>query len=140
MKVSTIMSSPVVTVHLDDRLSAVREIFSRTRFHHLIVVEHGKLFGVVSDRDLLKAISPNIGKGAERDADTATLNKRVHQIMSRKPIFLQEESSVLDAIRLFDEHAVSCIPIVNPDNTPVGILSWRDIIKAIRAVSQKEKP
>jgi len=133
------MSSPVVTVHLDDKLSVVREIFSRARFHHLIVIEHGKLFGVVSDRDLLKAISPNIGKGAERDADTATLNKRVHQIMSRKPIFLQEESSVLEAIRLFDEHSVSCIPIVNRDNTPVGILSWRDIIKAIRAVSQKEK-
>lgn len=139
VKVSAIMSSPVVTVHLDDRLSVVQEIFGRTRFHHLIVVEQGKLFGVVSDRDLLKAISPNIGKRAERDVDAATLNKRVHQIMSRKPIFLREDDSVLEAIRLFDEHAVSCLPVVNHDDAPVGILSWRDLIRAMRAISQREK-
>jgi len=40
------------------------------------VIESGKLIGVVSDRDLLKAISPNIGTMSETYRDEATLNKR----------------------------------------------------------------
>ena len=61
MNVSDIMSKHVVTVEFDDRLSAVKDIFDNAKFHHLLVVEAGVLFGVVSDRDLLKSISPNIG-------------------------------------------------------------------------------
>ena len=132
MKVKTIMSSPVVTVELDDRLSIVNEIFSNTRFHHLLVVEKRKLFGVISDRDLFKALSPNLGKASEKATDLATLNKKVHQIMSRDPIFLYEEDNVIRVVELFDENNISCIPIVNSKQQPVGIVSWRDIIKVIR--------
>ena len=61
MRVEEIMSRRVVTVELDDTLETVKDIFDHVRFHHLLVVEHGKLFGLLSDRDLLKALSPNIG-------------------------------------------------------------------------------
>jgi CBS-domain-containing membrane protein len=68
---------------------------------------------VVSDRDLFKALSPNIGTNIETYKDTATLNKRVHQIMSRKPKILREDATVDAAIDLFNEHAISCIPILS---------------------------
>jgi acetoin utilization protein AcuB len=116
---------------MDDKLSAVKELFDRLKFHHLLVVESGKLVGVVSDRDLLRALSPKLGTISESEKDAATLNKRVHQVMTRNPFSLHPEAAVQDAVDLFDAHRISCIPIVNIDNQPVGMLSWRDILKAL---------
>ncbi|MBS1186830.1 MAG: signal transduction protein [Burkholderiaceae bacterium] len=129
MRIDEIMTRKVVTVEMDDKLSVVKDIFDNSKFHHLLVIEHGKLFGVVSDRDLLKAVSPNIGTLTETYKDAATLNKRVHQIMSRKPITLTEGASVRDAVSIFNQHKISCIPIVDKDFRPVGIVSWRDIMR-----------
>ncbi len=49
--------------------------------------------------------------------------------MTRQPVTLHPESEISDAIRLFLEHRVSCIPIVGQDFKPVGIVSWRDVLK-----------
>jgi acetoin utilization protein AcuB len=132
MALQDIMTARVVTVEMDDRLKAVKEIFDTMKFHHLLVVdEHGKLSGVVSDRDLLKALSPYVGSAAETARDLATLNKRVHQIMSRNPVTLRPDSSVSEAARLILEHRISCIPVVNGAGKPVGIVSWRDLLKSL---------
>jgi acetoin utilization protein AcuB len=131
MSVRDIMSKTVVTVEMDDKLRTVKEIFDHMKFHHLLVVEAGKLIGVVSDRDLLKALSPKLGTISESEKDAATLNKRVHQIMTRNPMSLHPEASVLDAVNMFNTHRISCIPIVDIDRQPVGLLSWRDILKAL---------
>jgi len=131
MSIKNVMTGKVVTVKMDDPLSAVKEIFEAQRFHHVLVVENGKLFGVVSDRDLLKALSPRLGTLAETDKDTATLNKRVHQIMTRKPVTLHPEATLLDAVRVFKVHRISCIQLVDEEGRPVGILSWRDLLMAM---------
>jgi acetoin utilization protein AcuB len=40
----------------------VKEIFDTQSFHHLLVLhEHKRLSGIVSDRDLLRALSPYVG-------------------------------------------------------------------------------
>jgi acetoin utilization protein AcuB len=124
-----VMSSRVVTVESDDTLETVKKIFDAAKFHHLLVVEEGKLCGVISDRDLLRALSPHIGTRAETARDTATLKKRVHQIMTRKPVTLPPEATAGDAIKVFLEHGVSCIPVVDATLKPIGIVSWRDLLK-----------
>lgn len=131
MTVQDFMSTRVVTVEMDDKLKVVKEIFDAMKFHHLLVMEEGKLFGVVSDRDLLRALSPYLGSTVEADRDVATLNKRVHQIMTRKPITLGPQATVADAAALFLTHNLSCIPIVDADCRPVGILSWRDVLRSL---------
>lgn len=123
------MTSRVVTVGFDDTLATVREIFAQASFHHLLVVDEGKLQGVVSDRDLLRAISPFIDSVVESARDLGTLNKRVHQIMSRKPLTLRPESSLSEAVALFLANTISCIPIVDAEFRPVGIVSWRDVLR-----------
>ena len=129
MDVGDIMTARVVTVEMDDRLDVVKQIFDTLNFHHLLVIdERKKLTGVVSDRDLLKALSPQLGSAAETTRDAATLNKRVHQIMSRKLLTLHPRAAVTDAVQLFLEHRISCIPIVTEEFKPVGILSWRDVM------------
>jgi acetoin utilization protein AcuB len=134
MVLSDIMTAQIVTVDMDDRLEVVREIFDTRKFHHLLVIDqHKKLSGVVSDRDLLKALSPYVGSAAETARDLATLNKRVHQIMSRHLITLRPHSEIAAAVNLLLAHRISCIPIVDEQFVPVGIVSWRDLLKSLAA-------
>ena len=138
MNVQQIMTKKIVTVGLDDSLALVKKIFDDLKFHHLLVIESNKLSGVVSDRDLLKALSPNLGTISATLNDEATLKKRVHQIMTRKLITLHPDAAVSDAVSLFNTNKISCIPIVDTDCKPLGIVSWRDILKAVAASDNLE--
>jgi acetoin utilization protein AcuB len=134
MDVGSIMTTRIVSVEMDDRLEVVKNIFDTLKFHHLLVVDDRKILkGVVSDRDLLKALSPYLGSAAENARDLATLNKRVHQIMSRKLIALHADAPLPEAVKLFLDHQISCIPIIDEAGKPVGILSWRDVLKTLLA-------
>ena len=84
---------------------------------------------MVSDRDLLNALSPYIGTTVETDRDAATLNKQVHTIMSRKPTTLPADADIHEAARPLLGHRISCIPIVDAEFKPLGIVSWRDVLK-----------
>ena len=57
--------------------------------------------------------------------------------MTRKPISIGVDSSVLEAIRSFLDHKVSSLPVLNQDGSVAGILTWRDILKAIAATVEK---
>ncbi len=132
MQVRDFMTSKVVCVELDDTLQMVKEIFDNTRFHHLLVVDNNKLHGVISDRDLLKALSPNLGSAQETDRDAATLKKRAHQIMSRDLVTLKPEASLDDVVDVFTSYRISCVPIVDQRGNLEGIISWRDLLKFVR--------
>jgi acetoin utilization protein AcuB len=133
MGVDEIMSKRIVSVHMDDTLEVVKEIFDNSRFHHLLVVEADELLGVISDRDLLKAISPHVETAAETTRDAETLKKKAHQIMTRKPITLGLNAEIYHAIEIFNTHIISCIPIIDGEQKPVGIISWRDIMKTLKS-------
>jgi len=138
MNIDKMMTTKVVSVHMDDPISVVKEIFDNTKFHHLLVIEDGKLMGIISDRDLLKALSPNIGTAAETTRDTATLNKRVHQIMTRKPVTLPMDADVYTAVEVFNRERVSCVPVLDTSGKVAGILSWRDMFKALEERRKKK--
>jgi len=131
MKITTIMSRDPVVISSSDTMLRVSTLFEHAHFHHLIVVERGRICGVLSDRDLFKASSPFLGTKSERDVDTATLKCTVNKIMSHPPVVLTEDATVMDAVAMFEEHSISCIPIVDGERRPVGIVSWRDIFRAL---------
>ncbi len=136
LRISDVMTNTVVTIEIGDTLQTAKDIFDNTHFHHLPVVgdssmSDGKLWGVVSDRDLLKALSPNIGTAAETLKDLSGLNKKVHQVMTRKLITLDATADIYEAVAIFNRHRVSCIPIVDDGSIIQGILSWRDIFTVL---------
>jgi len=135
--VEKIMSPHVLSVDMDVSLKEIRDIFEHVRFHHILVLDNARLVGIISDRDLLKAVSPYASTQSERPRDAATLRKRVHQIMTRKPISIGVECSVLEAIRSFIDHKISCLPVLKEDGSVAGILTWRDILQAIAATVEK---
>jgi len=130
LKIKDLMSKNVISVHIDDRLIKVKELFEKNSFHHLMVTnDRGELVGVISDRDYTKAIHPNVDMPSATAKDLATLNKRVHQIVKRDVICITENSSLRDAIKLFYENKISCLPVINSKNHAVGVVSWRDLLK-----------
>lgn len=131
MKIRDIMTRKLVTVEPDDTLKLARDIFNYTGFHHLLVQEDGKLRGLVSDRDLLRAISPHLGTLAETERDLATLNKKVHQIMTRRLVTLPPDATLGDAIASLNRHPISCVPVCSPSGETLGIVTWRDILREI---------
>lgn len=139
MLLSNVMTKPPVTIGMDTRLGEIKRIFEARKFHHLLVVDDDILVGVISDRDLLKSISHNVGKREETAQDLATLNKTAKQIMTRKLITLTPGATIFDAVSTFNRHPISCIPVVDNDKKPVGSISWRDIMRALESIRDKNK-
>jgi acetoin utilization protein AcuB len=51
--------------------------------------------------------------------------------MSHHPITLGPTADLNEAVEVFKTHSISCIPIVDKDNHPIGIISWRDLLKFV---------
>lgn len=130
MKISEIMTKEVVTVDMDATLKSIYEIFDKKKFHHLLVTEEDELRGVISDRDVLKGLSPFLNTLAEQDRDLFTLKKRAHQIMSRKPVTITKETSSEEAARKMLKENISCLPVVSQEGKIEGIVTWKDLLKA----------
>ena len=128
--VEEIMTTRVVTVEMDDSLEIIRDIFRKVRFHHLLVVDNERLVGVISDRDLLKAISPYVGTISETTRDRATLEKRAHQIMAHYPFTICKDCSLKEATQLILRKGVSCLPVTTSEKFIDGIVTWKDLVKA----------
>ena len=126
--IEQIMSPRVVTVEMDDRISAAKEIFDNVPFHHLVVVDENNIIsGILARTDLINAISPNIGTAAELTRDLETLNKRVHQVMAHTPITVEPSLDINSASQLMLNKGITCFPVLKDDEL-VGIVSWRDLL------------
>jgi len=139
MKIASIMTNRVATVEMDDTLRAINNIFCQAKFHHLLVIENGKLVGVISDRDLLKASSPFLDTPAERPCDVARLSRKAHQIMTREPITINADTTVAEAVSILMKKNVSCLPVVSPQGKIEGIVTWKDLLKAYMALQGDSK-
>ncbi|MDP3877131.1 MAG: CBS domain-containing protein [Methylobacter sp.] len=131
MIIADIMTAKPITVDMDTGLLLVKEIFDHVYFHHLLVEnEQDKTFvGVISDRDLLRALSPYVHTAAETARDKATLNKRAHQIMSRQIDTVSPTTECNSAVQKMLDADVSCLPVVDDNRLIVGIVTWKDFLK-----------
>jgi acetoin utilization protein AcuB len=129
MRIVDIMKRRVATIEMDDTLETVHEIFAAAPFHHLLVIEEGRLVGILSDKDLYKALSPYLGSSSENQRDRDTLQRRVHQVMTREPVTVSPELSVSQACELLLAHGISCLPVLE-NGQIIGIVTWRDLLQA----------
>lgn len=131
MRVADILTADPITVGLDDSLASIKRVFDSHAFHHLLVIADGELFGVISDRDVLRAVSPFVDSPNERPIDSATMKRHAHQIMSRKPITTTADQPIELAARRLLEAKVSCLPVLDDNNKVIGIVTWHDLLRAV---------
>ncbi|MGZ5059223.1 MAG: CBS domain-containing protein [Methylobacter sp.] len=132
MIVADIMTANPVTVNMDTELLEIKDIFDHVFFHHLLVENEADktLAGVISDRDLLSALSPYIHTASETLRDIETLKKRAHQIMSRQIDTVTPATDCNIAAQRMLDADVSCLPVVDDKKVILGIVTWKDFLKS----------
>jgi acetoin utilization protein AcuB len=111
--VAHVMSSPAVTIDSQVCVADAEWIAEDAHVHHLLVVDQGRLVGVVCSHDL-------------HDAAAET---PIAACMSSPPICmgpLARLSSAADAMR---QHQISCLPIVDHGHV-LGVVTRGDLISA----------
>lgn len=123
------------TVSPVDNLETVRVIFEQHGFHHVPVVEEGKLVGIVSYTDYLRIIRELYGNAQEQRSNDRLLHTlSVKQVMTEHPVCLAPTDTVEDALKIFKTNHFHAIPVVEGDRRLVGILSTHDLIKVLERV------
>ncbi len=116
--ISGIMSTKLVTIHPEEPLTTVKELFSGKRIHHLPVVENGKLIGLITTADLLWL---NI-------AFDEYSNIKVRDVMTKKLATLEPTDKIGSAAELFLLNRFHAVPICTDGNL-IGIVTSFDILK-----------
>jgi acetoin utilization protein AcuB len=49
--------------------------------------------------------------------------------MNRTPITVDAETSIEEASNLLLENNISCLPVISPQGSVEGIVTWKDILK-----------
>ncbi len=131
MPIEDIMTTKVLTITPKHTVGEMSKIFKSMSLHHLLVVENNKLLGVVTDREVLKVISPFINTKHETARDKLTLSYTAQQLMSKKLITIGPKASIREAGRLLLENKIYLLPVINEDETLIGVLSWKDVLQHI---------
>lgn len=131
MTVAEIMTTQVVTASMDDTLGGIRRVLALNHCHHIPIVEDNRLVGIVSDRDVLRDLSPYADTESADSHALNTLKKKAHQIMTRRVITISPEDSVEEAAAIMLEKKFSCLPVMERSGAVVGIVTKTDIMKSV---------
>jgi acetoin utilization protein AcuB len=129
MRVADIMTSPVVSVKMDAVLPSIRKTMEDMHVHHMPVLEGDILVGIISDRDILRVLSPFLGTAAEMQRDTDSMKKVAHQIMTRQPICVAATDSLDVVLAWMKTVDISCVLVTDKEQHLLGIVTWRDLLK-----------
>lgn len=128
MKIAQLMSKDVVTLTPDQTLFDVVDLMRRRKIRHLPVIEDSRVVGIVTDRDVKRAM-PSVFSGDQVEYDRVLNETRVEQVMTRDPQTIAPAASLKDALKLMIDRKFGAIPVVE-DGTLVGIVTDIDFLKA----------
>jgi len=126
-RISSYMSSPVVTCHPNDNLAHVRNMLLRRRIGRVVVVEGGRVAGIVTWTDLIKTFVSLRKRWSSHPIDEVL----VKQIMTKNPILIRLTRSVRMAAKTMVRYGVSGLPVVDEQRLLVGIITKTDIVRAL---------
>jgi CBS domain-containing protein len=104
------------------------------KLRHVPVLEDGEVVGLVSQRDLFKAMmSSTMGYGEK--AQKAYLHTvRVKEIMTDPVVTVAPDTSVGEAAELMLQKGIGCLPVI--DGTAlVGIVTKTDLLRYLHSLS-----
>lgn len=133
-KVKHLICRPVIAVQKGTHtIDAIRKM-AENNVGSLAILEGDKLLGIVTERDILKALAKGI-----------SLNSPVEEVgTTRNLITINEDDSIYKAAELMSRHNVRHLIVTDKEGKLVGIISIRDLIreshvlKALSMVSQEE--
>ncbi|MFA7295971.1 MAG: CBS domain-containing protein [Dehalococcoidia bacterium] len=131
LTVADVMSFPLVTIEAEVSLSHARDLLEQYHCHHLVVTNGGSPVAVVSDRDIIRALSPFLGTIVEQARDQHTLLRPVLHVATFHPVTVHRSASIYEAAATLLERGISCLPVVDDMGRIVGIVTSSDLMRGM---------
>jgi CBS domain-containing protein len=133
MNVADIMSSPVYVLNADEPVSHARKLMLRHRISTLLVLNEGKMVGIVTKSDITNRLAQAEPLWRRRPIDQIPIKL----LMTESVITIYPEASISQAAALMLENRVHNIPVVK--NGIVGIVTRTDLVRYVAENSEEIK-
>jgi CBS domain-containing protein len=117
-----IVKPTFITVAPEDTLGEVAERMSAQNVGAVVVKDFGRLIGILTERDMLRAMAARVH----------TSDARVRQWMTENPITATSDTTFEDAQQVMLDKGFRHLPVVDGE-TILGIVSLRRIMGGRRA-------
>lgn len=119
------MTAAVVTIDRGASCRATLQKFRQSRLRRAPVLWNGALVGMISEKDLLRAVPQRIADIDRRDTDEVP----VHEYMSSPVVTISPDAHLEDAAKLMLERRIGGLPVVENGNL-VGIVTESDVFRS----------
>jgi sulfide:quinone oxidoreductase len=119
-RVGDVMSQPLV-VAPEDTLGEVAEKMRERDVGSALVADYGRLIGILTSRDLVRAFAGRVHAS----------EARAREWMTAEPLTVATETTLEAATFLMSEHHVHHLPVVDGER-PVGMVGMRDVVRPVR--------
>lgn len=123
------MSRTVRAVLPDLSVWSALSMMRQEEIRHLLVIDGERLVGVISNRDYRRVL-----ERARPDGSVHGLaDLRVSEIMTPggQLVTARPDTPILEVARLIVTRKVGCIPVLDAQDRPVGILTQKDVMAAL---------
>jgi sulfide:quinone oxidoreductase len=120
VKVGEVMTADPLVVAPEDTLGEVAERMRERDVGSALVAEYGRLIGILTSRDMLRAMASRVH----------TSEARVRQWMTVEPIVVAPRTALEAAAILMVEHHIHHLPVVDGER-PVGMVGMREVIRSV---------
>src|SRR6187402_1750095 len=120
-----VMRTEVIDVAPEDTLGEVAGRMSAVNVGAVVVKDYGRLIGILTERDMLKAMAARVH----------TSDARVREWMTEDPLTATAEMDVEDAAQVMLQHNFRHLPILDESGAVVGLVSLRRVVAATQAAA-----
>jgi acetoin utilization protein AcuB len=131
MYVKDNMVSGPITIGPDQSVSEAIDLMSENGLHRLPVVDkNGKLTGLITE-GVITSNTPNNATSLSVFELNYLLNKlTIKDIMIKDVITIGKDALLEEAATILRKNDIGCLPVVDEDNTLIGIITHNDIFTA----------
>lgn len=126
IRVEEFMTTKVFTVQKDDIIELVSEMMDWNKIRYVAVEDaKGKLVGLVTSRLVLRAYM-------KHQHQKLALPKTVKDIMIAKPMTINPNAKLSEAMQIMTEHQYGCLPVVDKENMLLGVVTEENFLEISR--------
>lgn len=122
-EIGSVISRELVEIDSAAAIQDAAICMSERKVSSLLVVDEGILRGIVTDRDIRNRV---VAKGMSYAV-------AVSAIMTSMPLTIYARQSVFDALTVMSEANIHHLPVLDDDETPIGMITTTDLLKQQRS-------
>jgi len=129
MRVKDLISGPPITIAPDTPVLEARRVMQTRAIRHLLVVEHDRLVGIVTDRDIRLNMPSPATTLSVWEVNYLLARLTVREVMTTSVIVVEPDRSAQDAATLLVTEKIGALPVVDGEQL-VGIVTETDFLRA----------